>query len=446
MGLIVDGERRVPSDTCEYYDERLNLPIGCNQLRCARCDGWVRSGPRGLGLKRGASIDLARLYAAADWRSLPFTEKRKRVLSTEKELRVHACRCRYWEADEIACIDYEDHDFANPDVPWKCAGHPEPTLPTRVGPLTIAANTDYPKLVRRILGGARPRPIAPNDMTDGAGLWLAWLYLYLAGLRASEALAAAIGEQVGDCEPLVVGRALYFFATFPRASGVDRLIASAEAEPNRVAVGYPIPEALFCPTLWQVLVARLAQRTKSADALDQRADEVARKVMLIPLASLSHEDLGPTDRIAVKRAELERGVARERRWLSSRGRPFDPSVYKINVDLWVNLFRRQRADVVLDALEHASSAFDDVEIRRWVADHIVEIDAAAPGRWRALMNLLSDWWRKPETGHLIVVAGMRVIQSGIASAAEFRDWIEQRRVYGWVDDAWVLPLTSALPN
>ena len=36
--------------------------------------------------------------------------------------------------------------------------------------------------------------------------------------------------------------------------------------------------------------------------------------------------------------------------------------------------------------------------------HILEIDAAAPGRWRQALALLSDWHDKPAQGHLIAVS------------------------------------------
>lgn len=100
--------------------------------------------------------------------------------------------------------------------------------------------------------------------------------------------------------------------------------------------------------------------------------------------------------------------------------------------------------MVADELGHVPGAFDDSELRQFMADHILEIDAAAKGRWKLVMDRLSDWLHKPEEGHLIIVAGARVIQAKLASADEFRAWIKARRSYGWVDDAWVLPLETML--
>jgi hypothetical protein len=99
---------------------------------------------------------------------------------------------------------------------------------------------------------------------------------------------------------------------------------------------------------------------------------------------------------------------------------------------------------VANALERASSAFNDVELRVWIADHIVQIDAAAPGRWRLLMRRLADWYAKPQTGHLILIAGMRLLESGAVTVDEFRDWMDNDLAHGWRDDAWIKPLESML--
>ncbi|MBX3229693.1 MAG: hypothetical protein KIT84_05110 [Labilithrix sp.] len=105
--------------------------------------------------------------------------------------------------------------------------------------------------------------------------------------------------------------------------------------------------------------------------------------------------------------------------------------------------KRERVDVVADELERSPGAFDDPDLRRFIADHIVEIDAAAKGRWRRAMDLLSGWLH-PELGHLIVVAGARVLRAGLASPDELRAWIRARRSHGWVDDSWVVPLEGII--
>jgi hypothetical protein len=40
---------------------------------------------------------------------------------------------------------------------------------------------------------------------------------------------------------------------------------------------------------------------------------------------------------------------------------------------------------------------------------------------------------------------MDLITKRIVGVAEFREWMEWRRMnHGWMDDAWVLPLTTVL--
>ncbi|HUS29116.1 MAG TPA: hypothetical protein VMZ53_11415 [Kofleriaceae bacterium] len=66
------------------------------------------------------------------------------------------------------------------------------------------------------------------------------------------------------------------------------------------------------------------------------------------------------------------------------------------------------------------------------------------GRWRQAMTLLTDRMHKPAQGHLIVIAGARVIQAKLTTPAEFRAWMRSRRGFGWVDDSWVRPLETML--
>ena len=62
------------------------------------------------------------------------------------------------------------------------------------------------------------------------------------------------------------------------------------------------------------------------------------------------------------------------------------------------------------------------------------------------MNRLTDWLNKPEQGHLIVVAGARIIQAKIVSTEEFRTWMHERCAAGWRDDSWLLPLEGMLDS
>ena len=432
-GLLVDGDTRLATDPCEFNDDAVLAPVGCGRLRCASCGAWVRAGAPGLTIKDGTSIDAATLYAAASWANVPAFEQRKPALRNESRARFYACKCSRWEATRVDRIDNE-HDSPNdPEIPWSCAGHPLPELPIRLGDLMVGGTIDVAGLVRKVLAGSCPRALElPMRLGDGPGVWLGWLYTYLRGLPLAETFASAIAGKIDDADPAVVGRVLFFFTRFPHAAGIDHLVARAGADVHRVAVGYPIPEHYKVPTVWDVLAARLALRT-AGDALDARVEAVVRRALVVPLASLSHADLGSTNL-----------VEQERQLRVKQGWDVNSDFAKQSIDDYAKLKNSERIDVVANELERSPGAFDDPELRVFLADHIFEIDAAAKGRWKLVMERLSDWLNKPEQGHLIVIAGARVIEAKLASADEVRAWIQSRRAYGWVNDAWVLPLEGIL--
>ena len=428
-GLLVDGRARLSTDPCEYYDERVRELVGCAQLRCTKCEASVRTGPLWLVPKQSLQREIATLYTTKDWSSLPFLHEDKVY---DGPPRLYACRCRWWVATRVDSIENEHDSPSDPDLPWRCAGHPSPALPITLDELKIDGGTDWAQLVDKILRGSAPRRLQrESSVGDEPAAWLVWLHVYLKGLALTSKLSAAIADRIADPDPWVVGRVLYFFTTFARADGVERLIARAEKDVHRVAVGYPIPEFHRAPTLWGALVARLEQRSGTPDALDARVDALVRRILLLPLSSLSHEDLGPASLVELERQNRIR-----------HGKDVDTEGGKRYMRDYEEVKKEERADVVVTALARFTTAFDGM--REFIADHIVEIDAAASGRWRHFMNLLTDHHQKPETGHLIVVAGARVIKAGLATPDEFRAWIQSRRAYGWVDDAWVLPLESML--
>jgi hypothetical protein len=428
-GLLVDGDTRLLTDPCEYFDEGVWVQVGCGRLKCSNCNSWVRGGPPGLSLKEGVRCDLRALHAAPDWSVLPFLEE---PYALHNRVRLYTCGCRYWEANTVDPIE-NDHELdSDPNVPWSCSGHPLPQFPITLADLTIDASSDASELVTKLLNGACPRALNRKDaLGPEPAVWLAWLYVYLRGLPLAEKLSSAIADRLEDTAPQIVGRVLWFFAQFPGATGVEKLVAYAESHVHSVALGYPIPEFHSAPTLWAVLIARLSQRLKERDALDARVEALVKRLFVVPISSLRHDDVGPTSTV-----EFERQRRSPKGWEAETLTWF--------LEDFARGRQRERADVVAYELSRLSDAFNDPEMRVFIADHIAEIDAAAPGRWRAAMTLLTDWLHKPAQGHLVVVAGARVIQDRLASPEEFRSWIQDRRSHGWVDDAWVVPLQSML--
>jgi hypothetical protein len=363
-GLLVDGKTALPDDPCEYWNPATLVPRGCTRLRCESCGKFVSSTVDGIERK-------------------------------------YQCECRSFTAVSQATLENEHDSTSDPDVPWSCAGHDPPALPLELGGLTVGG--DWDGLVARILGGSAPRALGLR--TEGPGIWLGWLYAYLLELPEAESLSRAIGARAADGDPAVMGAVLWFFARFPSAPGIEKVIERAEAHPNDVAVGQLIPE-YYVPTIWEVLLARL--ETHGKEPIDARVVALVQQALVAPLSSLSNADAG------------------------------NPA--------WIDTFYSSlRTDAVGRALERTSGTFDDEELRLWLADHIVEIDAAAPGRWKKVMTRLSDWALKPETGHLILIAGMRLLERGVASPDALAEWIEWRRVnHGWMEDAWVLPLQDQI--
>jgi len=430
-GLLVDGDTRLLTDPCEYFHPAAGVQVGCGRLRCESCKAWVRGGPPGLRLEDGATVDLRALHAAPDWSALPFIEEAYVLFN---RMRLYTCTCTYWVAESVAPIDNDHEVESDPDVPWGCAGHPAPELPLSLGDLRIDAGTNWAQLVDKILRGSCPRDLERKEALGAEpALWLAWLYAYLRGLSGADDLSAAIAGRLDDADPQVVGRVLYFFTQFPRAHGSETLIARAEADVHRVALGYPIPESRLPLTLWGGIASAHQGTPGKHDALDTRVDALAQRLLVVPRSALPHDEVGPTGALELERQRKAR-------------QGLDADTAKYLLDDFARRLRSERLDVIGSALADSSKIFRDPEMRRFVADHIVEIDKAAPGRWRQAMTLLSDWHDKPAQGHLLVVAGARVIQAHLATADELRAWIQERRAYGWVHDAWVQPLEAMLAS
>jgi len=105
--------------------------------------------------------------------------------------------------------------------------------------------------------------------------------------------------------------------------------------------------------------------------------------MLTTLSSLSHEDVGPTNRVELerqRRARLGSNVE------SDRG--------KRALDHYARMLRTSRIDVVVNKLRDFSRAFGDPQLRLWIAEHIVEINAAGEGRWPSRIPGRDGRWRR----------------------------------------------------
>jgi hypothetical protein len=316
-----------------------------------------------------------------------------------------------------------DPDIDSPSFSWACQGHPPPTLPATVGETTLSADTDFESLVERILTGWSPyEPTRDGD--DGPVTWLARLYSYLLGLPEAERVSAAVARHLDEADPKRFGRVLLFFTKFPRATGVDAVVRRVSGQIERIAIGYGLRESNEPASALALLASRLSARVSPPDEIDRLASNTFKEALLLPLSELSNEVVGGTgaDRAFAKLPGMTESMAK---MLAARR-------------------EQKRADLpmkVLDGLRLRTAFTEDDQL--WLANHIVEIEEASPGRWKPIMEALVGLHRVDVKahGHLALIAGTRIIESGEVGRDEIRDWVQ---AYSHSRDAWAPPLLKKL--
>jgi hypothetical protein len=351
--------------------------------------------------------------------------------------RTYRCGCQVFRCSNLGTA-FNDHDSPNdPNVTWACCGHPAPTLPCPLGALHLHAEPDWSVVVAQVLAGAKPTPAGRYEgALDGPASWLAWLGLYLADTPYADALGRAVAARFQDSDPQVRGRVLLFFEQHPALDGIEQLFAEATAHPESVVVGYPVPEGRFIPTLWRVLVERLCRIADRTSPTSRLAEEAVRRAVVVPLAQLVREERGPYDFIGERRrAAVEHSA--------HRGTLLTPSELQ-TLDEHEDLQRRLRADPIRHSfeIEWEQDAFNSPGLARFVAEQILAIDAAAPGRWRGILSLLSSWTLRAEPFALL--AGTLLVTRGGVCREELQEFIDQRRRRGkTVESAWAEPVLEA---
>lgn len=397
-GRVTGGEMPIPNDLCEYQPAKVEALVGCNRLKCGNCGAWVRHGPPGLVAKEDARPHLAEIYEAENWRGLTCLKK------GPTSHRLYVCRCTAWAGQHDHMMADPDPDpYNDPVLPWRCDGHPTPEFPVVFDDGILSAETDLAVFVDRILRGWRPRQIYRRGL-EGPALWLIWTYAYLFGSPEADSFSRACAARISDPDPVIVGRVLHLFTRFPDAEGVAEVVGVAKSHPERIAVGYAVPELGRYLTEIEMLAARLDRGGKPSDAMD-----LFRGALLTPLDNLSTDTKGELD---VDANEMQ-------------------SIEALRADLPFRMLEQLR--------ETPAFAESDLE---WLADHVVDIERAGPNRWSAVLSLLAwaDWSRKEELSHLVVVAGIALVQSGAVDRGELREWLQTNGG----QEAWVLPITMAI--
>lgn len=417
-GVVVNGDRPIPTDASEYAHPAVNVIIGCNRLRCKTCGEWVRHGPRGLIGTDDVSHHLDVLYATEEWANLPFLEQR------EAPYRLYACRCTVWLEDDAHRIVDPDPDLDTPHFPWLCQGHSLPMRPVTVGETTISADTDFEVLVDKILSGWSPfEPVGLKY--DGPVYWLTRLYAYLYGLPEANSLSKEVSRRVDQAEPETLGRVLLFFKELPKATGAGAIVKAISDRVEKSGIGYGLPEAFEPPTAIDVIVSRIKQGLDRRNVTDKTVLSTFKETLLLRLSDLSNEIIGETEADRM-RARLPDG--------------FDDSM----VVALAQGLEQERSDLPLKALLDLnwSVAFDEEDLL-WLANQIVPIEKAGNGRWKPILESLVDLSRidLEAFGPLVLIAGTRIIQSDLVALDEIRNWIEAT---GKSDEVWVLPLVLTL--
>lgn len=236
-GWVVSETTPVPSDPSQYAHSGAPDVVGCNRLTCGVCGGAVSQRVGGAG-------------------------------------RIYSCACTTHEAYTRRTTSERDLDPGEKALPWRCAGHPGPSLPVNVDGLVVDSETDLDAVVVRALERWTPEGAAVNAGGTPSG-WLGRLYSLLEGLPQGDAVGRAMGEAVG--RPADRGTALRFYASHPRAPGFEAVL---DIPGHEWGTGWPTPsfDRTWQGTPIKAIVARLGATPEDGpDALDRRTADLVRE-------------------------------------------------------------------------------------------------------------------------------------------------------------------------
>lgn len=247
QGAVVSARHHLPEPAHERWWGG-GVTLGCNQLRCRSCGATVRQQP---GVRIGRARDVPppeAVHVAPDWATVPG------LVTDGGRSRLYACRCRVHAETAEHLLDVVPRELTDLDLPWACAGHPEPALPLTLDGVPLDERTDTHALALDVLRGRRPVP-AYADHTAHRAFWLE----RLAGLVPAfeEPIARAAVEALGDDDPRAVLRALHWLRVRPRWLPAVDLDAAAgwEGTPNPFApslsLGHAAGQALAQRIRWE---------------------------------------------------------------------------------------------------------------------------------------------------------------------------------------------------
>ncbi len=225
-GWLVSADGFIPASRMEFHFSAPSQTTGCNRLQCHTCEAPVRYG-QGFSLSKGTLLTPTELYEAPDWTELPDIQRSTATLYT--------CRCRFYQAYSSRPLDAPDPDEEEQGIAplnWRCAGHPELTLPGQALGHHLAGAQDVEALARSLLMGdwREHAPAYSTGKRPGFALWR--LYQLLQGPGLQDELSAVVADGLLNAAPEVRAVAIAFFEAFPGAAHASQLLSAYQTHPD----------------------------------------------------------------------------------------------------------------------------------------------------------------------------------------------------------------------
>jgi hypothetical protein len=286
-GFLVDATSPLTVDPTDLQVEGLPV-VGCSRVRCGRCGALVRNAP-GLAFRTRddvAAPQLAALYATPDLTSSALLHQ------TRPEWRLYLCKCARWlETWRHACAEPDPDDW-DPDMPWRCEGHPLISLPHDLDGVVVASKDELRELAVRGFHDVAPPRVRPADKVRGE--WLARLYVRLSPGEA-EVVAAVALASVEDPGPRTRALALRFLYHLPIDRGRARLLALIDGERSLFAgvadeVTTISVDKTLEHTIWRILAPLVGSEGRARDLA--RAEALAGTASVAIYDALARHDSG----------------------------------------------------------------------------------------------------------------------------------------------------------
>lgn len=238
---LVGPQYWLPPEPFEYAWADL---VGCNNLRCARCEQAVSA------------------EVLPDGRARRYT-----------------CGCRQRDEYAVYRIGADPEDLYPAEITgWSCGGHPDFVLPTTLDGIGLDAGTAWDTVAIRV---SLEPPFEPPGVELFA-LWITRLYRLL--LDADRPPLSRAVARLFDAEDARLVRAAYdFFVNEPDASGVERLAGSVTERREWLAATadprWPTSPLLDGAAL--ALQLRLRRVDRGGAPIDRPALDVVEELALV---------------------------------------------------------------------------------------------------------------------------------------------------------------------